>query len=104
MTSLEQLSIAEFSGEQARLKVYKNGHRNVLAIWLDLVSNIKIWAQFLKIKYIKNQSYQNMSIIKVVLLFLYSLLYCSSEVTLIITYFPRSYMIQAKNLALNSIL
>jgi hypothetical protein len=72
VTSLEQLSIAEFSGEQARLKVYKNGHRNVLAIWLDLVSNIKIWAQFLKIKYIKNQSYQNMSIIKVVLLFLYS--------------------------------
>ena len=46
VTSLEQLSVAEFSGEQARLKVYKNGHKNVLAIWLDLVSNIKIRVQF----------------------------------------------------------
>ena len=72
MPLLEQLSIAEFSGEQARPKVYKHGHKNVLAIWLDLVLNIKIWVQFYKIKYIKNQSYQNMSIIKVVLLFLYS--------------------------------
>ena len=23
-----------------------NGHKNVLVIWLDLVSNIKIWAHF----------------------------------------------------------
>jgi hypothetical protein len=46
VTPLEKLSIAEFSGEQARLKVYKNSHKNVLAIWLDLVSNIKIWVQF----------------------------------------------------------
>ena len=72
VTSLEQLSVAEFSGEQARPKVYKNGHKNVLVIWLDLVLSIKIWVHFYKIKYIKNQSYQNMSIIKVVLLFLYS--------------------------------
>ena len=72
VTSLQQVSVAEFSGEQARLKVYKNGHKNVLAIQLDLVSNIKIWAQFQKIKYIKNQSYRNISIIKVGLLFLYS--------------------------------
>ena len=46
MTSLEQLSIAEFSGEYARPKVYENGHKNVLAIWLDLVSNIKILVHF----------------------------------------------------------
>ena len=43
VTSLNQLSVAEFSGEQARLKVYKNGHKNVIAIWLDLVSNVKIF-------------------------------------------------------------
>ena len=46
VTSLEQLSIAEFSGEKARPKVHENGHKNVLAIWLDLVSNVKIWAHF----------------------------------------------------------
>ena len=36
MTSLEQLSLAEFSGEYARSKVYENDHRNVLGIWLDI--------------------------------------------------------------------
>ena len=41
MTSLEQLSLAEFSGEYARSKVYENDHKNVLGIWLDLVSNVK---------------------------------------------------------------
>ena len=44
VTSLEQLSLAEFSGEKARPKVYENGLKNVLAIWLDLelkVKNIK---------------------------------------------------------------
>ena len=46
VTSLEQLSVAEFSGDLARPKVYENGHKNVLVIWLDLVSNIKIWAHF----------------------------------------------------------
>ena len=46
VTSLEQLSVAEFSGELARLKVYEKGHKNVLAIWLDLVSTIKIWVHF----------------------------------------------------------
>ena len=46
VASLEQLSVDEFSGEQARLKVYKNGHTNVLVIWLDLVPNIKIKVQF----------------------------------------------------------
>ena len=46
VTSLEQLSVAEFSGEKARPKVYENGHKNVLVIWLDLVSNVEIWAQF----------------------------------------------------------
>ena len=29
MTSLEQLSIAEFSGEKARPKIYENGHTKV---------------------------------------------------------------------------
>ena len=41
VTSLEQLSLAEFSGEYARSKVYENDHKNVLGIWLDLVSNAK---------------------------------------------------------------
>ena len=48
MTSLEQLSVAEFSGEYARPKVYENGLKNVLAIWLDL--------EF-KVKNVKNQSF-----------------------------------------------
>ena len=46
VTSLEQLSVAELSDEQARPKAYENGHENVLAIWLHLVSNVKIWAHF----------------------------------------------------------
>ena len=37
VTSLEQLSVAEFSGEYANPKVYENGHKNVLAIWFHLV-------------------------------------------------------------------
>ena len=41
MTSLEQLSVAEFGGEYARPKVYENGLKNVLAIWLDLVLKVK---------------------------------------------------------------
>ena len=41
VTSLEQLSLAEFSGEQTRSKVYENDHKNVLGIWLNLVSNVK---------------------------------------------------------------
>ena len=32
VTSLEQLSLAEFSGEKARPKIYVNGHANVLGI------------------------------------------------------------------------
>ena len=48
VTSLEQLSVAEFSGEKARLKVYENGRKNVLVIWLDLVSKVKIWRFFRK--------------------------------------------------------
>ena len=49
VNSLEQLSLAEFSGEKARPKVYENGHKNVLAIWLDLVSDSKIWEHFFKV-------------------------------------------------------
>ena len=41
MTSLEQLSLDEFSGEQTRPKVYENGHKKVLGIWLDLVLKVK---------------------------------------------------------------
>ena len=41
MTSLEQLSLAEFSGEQTRPKVYENGHKKLLGIWLDLVLKVK---------------------------------------------------------------
>ena len=48
MTSLEQLSAAEFSGEQARPKAYEDGLKNVLSIWLDLE---------LKVKNVKNQSF-----------------------------------------------
>ena len=48
VTSLEQLSVAEFSGEYARPKVYENGLKNVLLIWLDLE---------LKVKNVKNQSF-----------------------------------------------
>ena len=46
VTSIEQLSVAEFSGEKTRLKVYENGDNNVLAIWFDLVSKVRIWANF----------------------------------------------------------
>ena len=35
VTSLEQLCLAEFSGELARPKVYENGHKNVLGIWIN---------------------------------------------------------------------
>jgi len=41
VTSLKQVSVAEFSGEQERPKVYENGHRKVLGIWLDLVLKVK---------------------------------------------------------------
>ena len=42
VTSLEQLSVAEFSGEETN----ENGHKIFLAFWFDLVSNVKIWAHF----------------------------------------------------------
>ena len=42
VTSLEQLSVAELSNECARPKVYENGLKNVLAIWLDLELKVKI--------------------------------------------------------------
>ena len=41
VTSLKQLSLAEFSGEQVRPKVYENGHKNVLGIWFDLEWKVK---------------------------------------------------------------
>ena len=40
-TLLEQLSVADFSGEQTRPKVYENCHKKVLGIWFDLVFNVK---------------------------------------------------------------
>ena len=48
VTSLEQLSVAEFSGELAMPKVYENGLKNFLAIWLD---------SELKVKNVENQSF-----------------------------------------------
>ena len=41
VTLLEQLSVAEFSGELARPKVYENGHKNDIGILFDLVSKVK---------------------------------------------------------------
>ena len=37
MTSHEQLTVAEFSGEQTRPNVNENGLKKVLSIWFDLV-------------------------------------------------------------------
>ena len=41
VTSVEQLSLAEFSGEQTRPKVYENGHTNVPGIQMDSVTKVK---------------------------------------------------------------
>ena len=41
VTSLEHLSLAEVSGELVRQKVYENGHKNVLGIWIDLEWKVK---------------------------------------------------------------
>ena len=41
MTSLEQLSLAEFTDKWARQKVYENSHKKFLGICLDLVWNVK---------------------------------------------------------------
>ena len=41
VTSLEQLSIAEFSGEYTRPRVYEKGHKKVLGIGFDLVLKVK---------------------------------------------------------------
>ena len=41
VTSLDQLSVAEFSGGQ-RPKVNENGLKNVLGIWFDLVLVLKV--------------------------------------------------------------
>ena len=49
MTSLEQLSLSELSGEYTRPKVYENGHKKVLGIWLDLVWKVK-YSKFLIFK------------------------------------------------------
>ena len=54
MTSLEQLSLAEFSGEyDAMSKVYEDDHKNILGIWLDLVLIVK-YSKFLSFFYLKN--------------------------------------------------
>ena len=41
VTSLEQLCVAELSGESARPKVYGNVLKKVLDIWFDLVLKVK---------------------------------------------------------------
>jgi hypothetical protein len=40
-TSIEQLSLAEFSGELVRPRFYENGSKDVLRIWFDLVLKVK---------------------------------------------------------------
>ena len=42
VTSLEQLSLAGLSSEYAKPNVYKNDHRNVLGVWFDSVTKVKI--------------------------------------------------------------
>ena len=52
--SLEQLSLAEFSGEyDAVSKVYEDDHKNILGIWLDLVLIVK-YSIFQKKNSVKN--------------------------------------------------
>ena len=41
VTSLEQLSVVEISGEQTRPQVYENGHKKVIGIWFDLALKVK---------------------------------------------------------------
>ena len=41
VTSLEQLSLAEFRGDLVGPKVYENGHKNVPGIWIDLEWKVK---------------------------------------------------------------
>jgi hypothetical protein len=41
VTSLDQLCLAEFSGELVRPMVYENDHMNVLDIWIDLEWKVK---------------------------------------------------------------
>ena len=53
MTSLEQLSLAEFSGEYAMSKVYEDDHKNILGIWLYLVLIVK-YSIFQKKNSVKN--------------------------------------------------
>ena len=42
VTSLEQLSVAEFSDEYAKPKAYENDHRKVLGIWFYVVLKVKL--------------------------------------------------------------
>ena len=57
MTSLEQLSLAAFSSGSVRQKVYENGHKNVLGIWIDLEQKVKL-GTFLALK-VENQKVKN---------------------------------------------
>ena len=41
VTSLEHLSVAEFSGELTRANVYENSHKKTLGIWFDFVLKVK---------------------------------------------------------------
>ena len=47
VTSLEQLSVAEFSDEYAKPKAYENDHRKVLGIWFYVVLKVKLWEYFI---------------------------------------------------------
>ena len=55
MTSLDQLSVAEFSGEQTNSKVYEKGHEKVLGIWFDLVLKVKCSTILIFKVIVKNQ-------------------------------------------------
>ena len=41
MTSLEQLSLVEFSGELGGPIFYEDNHKNVLGFWIDLEWKVK---------------------------------------------------------------
>ena len=48
---VEQLSLAEFSGEQTRQKVYENDHKDVPGIWFDSVTKVFAKIRVFKVGY-----------------------------------------------------
>ena len=58
------MQASEFSGEQARPKNYENGHKKQFWPFRRFIIECQKLGPFLVTKYIKNQSYQNMILIK----------------------------------------